>query len=191
MNVKQQTPARADGLWRRVTRIIDRHPELKQIHLKNSRRQRGVALGFYEPPSEATLERIKSAVRAELAGDWHISIETDGNSPVVHLHKIDNETAEFHRAHPVNEPAVIWKRVRLPAWRNRPFPRPVPRDYRAMLLLAGICGVSALAGFFFSRSGVNTVVMALCFVAAYLAVAGSPRRTCGTRSGNARSTSSF
>ncbi|HEY6111228.1 MAG TPA: cation-translocating P-type ATPase [Chthoniobacterales bacterium] len=169
MFFEQETPARADGLWPHIARIIARHPELKRIRLKNGTRQRGIALGFYEPPSEATLERIESAVRAELSEDWDVQVEPDRESPVIHLHKIDNETAEFHRAHPLNEPAVIWRRMQLPRWRNRPFPRPVPRDYRVMLLLAAICGVSALAGFSLSRIGFYALVTAFCFMLAYVA----------------------
>jgi cation transport ATPase len=97
-----------------------------------------------------------------------VSIERDDNSPTIHLHKIDRYTTEFHRAHPSDEPPVIWKQISLPTWRNRPFPRAVPRDCRVMLLLAAICGLSALIGFLFSRLGVRGGLVAPAFALAYL-----------------------
>ena len=64
---------------------------------------------------------------------------------------------------------MIWKRVVLPAWRNRPFPRQVVRNHRVMLLLAGICGVTTLAGFFFlERGGFSAAIVGVCFTIAYL-----------------------
>ena len=56
----------------------------------------------------------------------------------------------------------------MPAWRNRPFPRPVARDYRLMLLLAATCGLSTLAGFLFGRVGMPGELIAASFVLAYL-----------------------
>ena len=81
---------------------------------------------------------------------------------------IDNYTTEFHRAHPADEPPVIWRSIALPAWRNRPFPRPVARDYRLMLLLAATCGLSTLAGFLFGRAGMPGELIAASFALAYL-----------------------
>lgn len=124
--------------------------------------------GFHEGPSKELLERIESAVRAELTDQWNVLIEPAGESPTVHLHQIDNHTTEFHRAHSLNEPAVIWKRISLPAWRNRPFPRPIVRDHRVMLLLAAICGLNTLGGFLFERGGFSATAIALCFATAYL-----------------------
>ena len=43
---------------------------------------------------------------------------------MIHLHKIDGDTTEFHRAHPTDEPPVIWQHIRVPVWRNRPFRDP-------------------------------------------------------------------
>jgi Zn2+/Cd2+-exporting ATPase len=156
-------PART---WSRVARLLEDHPEVKQVRLETD--VHGVTVGFYEPPSPEILERIKSAVRQELAGQWDVSIEPDGASPVLHLHKIDSRTTEVHRAHPAQEPPVIWRRIRLPAWRNRPVPPPVVRDHRLMLLLAVICGLGTLSGFLLHRAGVGPAPIALCFAVAYL-----------------------
>ena len=117
--------------WSRVVRLIEAHPDVKQVRL--NRNEHSVSVGFYETPSEETLNQIKNDVRAALAGQWDVSITPDDTSPMIHLHKIDGDTTEFHRAHPSNEPPVVWKRIPVPTWRNRPFPRPVPRDYRVML----------------------------------------------------------
>ncbi|HSP45609.1 MAG TPA: HAD-IC family P-type ATPase, partial [Chthoniobacterales bacterium] len=148
-----------------MARLVRDHPEVRQVRLQTD--VHGVAVGFYESPSSETLERIKAAVSQELSGQWDVSIEPDGDSPVLHLHKIDARTTEVHRAHPANEPPVIWRSIRLPAWRNRPVP-PIERDHRVMLVLAGVCGVSALTGFLLERSGNGGAVSALCFTLAYL-----------------------
>ena len=152
--------------WSRVVRLIEGHPDVKQVRLNIN--EHSVSVGFYETPSEETLNDIKAAVRAGLSGGWDVSIEPDDNSPTIHLHKVDNYTTEFHRAHPVDEPPVIWRRIPLPTWRNRPFPRPVPRDYRVMLLLAAICGLSTLTGFLLGRAGIRGELLASFFALAYL-----------------------
>jgi len=112
--------------WARVARLIGEHPAVKQVRLNSQ--DHGVTVGFYQVPSEETLEQIKSAVRRELSGDWDFSIVANGELPALHLHKISRYTTEIHRDHPDDEPPIIWKTIPLLAWRNRPFPRPVPRD---------------------------------------------------------------
>ena len=160
-------PAEASaGMWSRVVRLIEAHPDVKQVRLNINKHS--VSVGFYETPSEETLNRIKTDVSAALSGEWDVSIKPDDKSPMIHLHKIDGDTTEFHRAHPTDEPPVIWRHIPLPVWRNRPFPRPVLRDYRVMLLLAGICGLSTLAGFLLGRAGMAGEVTAGFFALAYL-----------------------
>ena len=156
----------APRTWSRVARLVRDHPEVKQVRLETD--VHGVTVGFSEPPSPETLERIKTAVRQELSGLWDVSIEPDGESPILHLHKIGIHTTEIHRAHLANEPSVIWRPIRLPAWRNRPVPPPVVRDHRLMLLLAVICGLGTLCGFLLHRGGVGPAAIALCFTVAYL-----------------------
>jgi Zn2+/Cd2+-exporting ATPase len=152
--------------WSRVARLVHSHPEVKQVRLETD--AHGVAVGFYEQPSPETLEQIKSAVRRELFEQWDVSIEPDVASPILHLHQIDGHTVELHRKHPANEPPVIWKRIPLPAWRNRPVPPPITRDHRVMLSLAAICGLSTLCGFLLQRAGLSGMPIALCFTIAYL-----------------------
>jgi Cd2+/Zn2+-exporting ATPase len=153
--------------WARVARLIADHPAVKQVRLDSQ--DHGVTVGFYQAPSEEALDEIKSAVRRELSGDWDISAIPDGALPELHLHKISRYTTEIHRDHPENEPPIIWKSIRLPAWRNRPFPRPVPRDYRVMLVLAVLCGLSALIGFVLERAGFSAPLSVICFAVAYVA----------------------
>ncbi len=162
----KQRPDATAGTWSRVVRLIEAHPDVKQVRLNVN--EHSVTVGFYETPSEETLNQIENDVRAELSAEWDVSIKADDKSPTVHLHKIGNDTTEFHRAHPADEPPVIWKRILLPAWRNRPFPRPVPRDYRVMLLLAAICGLSTLIGFLLGRAGIRGELIAPFFALAYV-----------------------
>ena len=152
--------------WSRVVRLIETHPDVKQVRLNIN--EHSVSVGFYETPSEEALNRIKNDVGAALSGQWDVSITPDDKSPMIHLHKIDNYTTEFHRAHPSDEPPVIWKRIPVPTWRNRPFPRAVPRDYRVMLMLAAICGLSTLIGFLLGRAGIRGEFIAPFFALAYV-----------------------
>jgi Cd2+/Zn2+-exporting ATPase len=165
--ILEKRPAKATaGTWSQVVRLIEAHPDVKQVRLDLN--EHSVSVGFYETPSQETLDRIAADVRAALSREWDVSITPDDNSPTIHLHKIDDYTTEFHRAHPSYEPPVIWKRIPLPTWRNRPFPRPVPRDHRLMLLLAAICGLSTLAGFLLGRAGIRSELIAPFFALAYL-----------------------
>ena len=112
--------------WARVAQLIADHPAVKRVRLNSQ--DHGVTVGFYQTPSKEALDEIKSAVHRELSGDWNVSIVANGEFPALHLHKISSYMTEIHRDHPDNEPPIIWKSIPLPAWRNRPFPRPVPRD---------------------------------------------------------------
>jgi Zn2+/Cd2+-exporting ATPase len=150
----------------RVVRLIETHPDVKRVRLNMN--EHSVSVGFYDTPSQEILNRIKADVSAVLSGEWDVSVTPDDKSPMIHLHKIDSNTTEFHRAHPSDEPPVIWKRIALPTWRNRPFPRAVPRDYRVMLLLAAICGLSTLIGFLLGRAGIRGEFIAPFFAVAYV-----------------------
>ena len=152
--------------WSRVVRLIETHPDVKQVRLNIN--EHSVSVGFYETPSEEALNQIKNDVRAALSGQWDVSITPDEKSPMIHLHKLDIYTTEFHRAHPSDEPTVIWKRIPVPTWRNRPFPRAVPRDYRVMLVLAAICGLSTFIGFLLGRAGIRGEFIAPFFALAYV-----------------------
>lgn len=154
------------GTWSRVVRLIETHPDVKQVRLNIN--EHSVTVGFYETPSDETLNQIKTDVCAELSGEWDVSITPDDKSPTIHLHRVDDYTAEFHRAHPADEPPVIWRSIALPAWRNRPFPRPVARDYRIMLLLAATCGVSTFTGFLLGRAGIRGELLTPFFAVAYV-----------------------
>jgi Cd2+/Zn2+-exporting ATPase len=154
------------GTWSRVVRLIEAHPDVKQVRLNIN--EHSVSVGFYETPSEETLIGIKNDVRAALSGQWDVSITPNNKLPMIHLHKIDNYTTEFHRTHPSDEPTVIWKRIPLPTWRNRPFPRAVPRDYRVMLVLAATCGLSTFIGFLLGRAGIRGEFIAPFFALAYV-----------------------
>jgi len=152
--------------WSYVARLVHDHPQVKQLRL--DRDARTLTLGFYDAPSDELLESIKLDVARGFSGEWDVAIRKDGSESLLHLHYIDGHTTEVHRPHPPNEPPVIWKRVALPVWRNRPFPRPVSLDYRIMLTLAGLCGLTTLAGFLLRYGGANNALISGCFAVAYL-----------------------
>jgi Zn2+/Cd2+-exporting ATPase len=149
-----------------VARLLERQPEIKQIRVDE--RERRISIGFYRSPSNDLLDRIQTEVHRELDRHWHISVHSGNHSPLFHQHRINENTVEFHRAHPAHEPRLIWKRILLPVWRNRPAPPATIRDYRVMLLLAGICGLSTLSGFLLQRAGFSRLPVVLPFVVAYL-----------------------
>ena len=159
-----------------VARILARFPDVRQVRLDPQRHT--VNIGFYEMPAAEVLAEIESTVQNELAGEWNIALHAVDASAEFHEHEMGDGAVEFHRSHPPNEPRVIWKRVFLPAWRNRPVPPHVIRDYRIMLVLAGICGVCTLTGFILSRSGFHLASFAPFFVVAYLAGAWFAAQDC-------------
>lgn len=149
----------------KVERILACHPEVKQIRIDSGARE--IDLGFYRAPSKRLLQRVTTNVHREFDGLWRISVAHNGGSPLFHEHHINDHVLEFHRAHPPREQRVIWKRISLPRWRNRPTPPAVPHDYRTMLALVAICGASALAGFFFQRAGFSSAWIIILFAIAY------------------------
>jgi Cd2+/Zn2+-exporting ATPase len=151
----------------KAERILARHPEVKQLRIDAATRE--IDLGFYHAPSKTLLERVASNVHREFDGRWRILVGRNGGSQVFHQHRINDQVLEFHRAHPPNEARVIWKPIRLPQWRNRPIPPAVPHDYRIMLVLAGVCGASTLAGFLFQHAGFPTTLVVSFFAIAYFA----------------------
>ncbi len=157
----------ASSAWPRIARILERHPEVKQVRVDTDGRK--VAVGFYETPSDELIDRVKAIVGDELSGQWDVSVNSFDAPANLHFHKINGHTTEFHRAHPANEPRLIWRELRIPAWRNRPYPPAVERDYRVMLLLAGTCGLSTLAGFLLGRAESGVQFIGTLFAIAYVA----------------------
>ena len=154
----------------RVARILAKESDIKQMRVDSQTRK--IDVGFYTPPSEELFQQIEAEVRREFDGEWDISVQSEDHSPFFHRHHLNDHLAEFHRVHPPDEPRVIWKGIPLPAWRNRPFPPAVARDYRIMLLLAGICGLFTLTGFLLRHIGpaaAATLFVAPLFVIAYIA----------------------
>ena len=160
------TSSRPDNLEGRVARVFARELDIKQLRVDASARR--IDIGFYGEPSSELLAQTERAVRQEFTGDWSISAHYDNRSPLFHRHSVNEHIAEFHRAHPKNEPRLIWKQIVLPKWQNRPVPPATTRDYRIMLALAGMCGASALAGFTLQRAQFNGGAIAVLFIIAYL-----------------------
>ena len=150
----------------KVERILALHPEVKQLRIDAAARE--IDLGFYRAPSNTCLQQVTADVHREFDNQWRISVAHNGSaSPLFHEHHINGHVLEFHRAHPPHEKRVIWKRIPLPRWRNRPIPPAVPRDYRTMLALVSVCGASTLGGFLFQRAGFSSAWIIILFVMAY------------------------
>jgi Cd2+/Zn2+-exporting ATPase len=150
----------------RVARLLAQELDIKQLRVDESARK--IDLGFYHEPSQELLAQTEKAVRRQFAGDWQIVAHSDNESPLFHRHAVNDHIAEFHRAHPKHEPQLIWKHIALPKWQNRPVPPSTTRDYRLMLGLAGICGLSALAGFALQRAQFQGGLIAAFFTVAYI-----------------------
>ena len=157
-------PLRSFG--QKVERILAAHPEVKQLRVDAIARE--IDLGFYRSPSTRLLERVESEVHREFDGEWRISVARNGKSSLFHEHQINDHVREFHRAHPPHEQRVIWKRIQLPQWRNRPVPPAVPHDHRIMFVLVAICGLSTLTGFVLQRMHFSSAWLILPFALAYL-----------------------
>jgi Zn2+/Cd2+-exporting ATPase len=155
-----------DDIDARVARILAEEPDVKQIRVDSHARKLDV--GFYSPPSKELLERIHRRAHREFDGQWEISVAPGEPSPLFHRHQINEHIAEFHRAHPPNEPRLIWKRIPLPQWRNRPVPPATIRDYRVMLALVAACGISGLTGFLLHHFAYPAWATGMAFTVAYV-----------------------
>ncbi len=150
----------------KAERILAHHPEVKQIRIDAGSRE--IGLGFYRTPPTELLQRLTAGVHREFDGRWRISVAPNGHSPLFHEHHINDHVLEFHRAHAPNEARLIWKRIRLPQWRNRSVPPAVEHDHRVMFALVAICGATTLLGFFLQRAGFSGAWLIAPFVLAYL-----------------------
>ncbi|HZR78414.1 MAG TPA: cation-translocating P-type ATPase [Chthoniobacterales bacterium] len=149
----------------KVERMLALYPNVKQLRINSNARE--IDLGFYETPSPGLLRRVTATVHQEFDGRWRIAANPSGQWPLFHEHQINDHILEFHRAHPPQESPLIWKRVRLPQWRNRPIPPATEHNYQLMLVLAGLCGLSTLAGFVLVRAGFSNVAVPIVFAIAY------------------------
>src|SRR5438132_1100962 len=157
----------ANDIDSRVAPILAKESEVKQLRVDAHARK--IDVGFYSPPSLELFQRVEMQVRREFDGEWEISVQPSAPSPLFHRHQINDHITEFHRAHPAVEPRLIWKRIPLPKWRNRPVPPATIRDYRIMLALVGTCGISALAGFALQRAAYPGWPNIVSFTVAYIA----------------------
>jgi Zn2+/Cd2+-exporting ATPase len=165
LKIQQNLPS-PNSIESRVARLLAREPDIKQLRVDEHARK--IDIGFYREPSKELVAQAEEAVRREFADDWQVFAHSDNDSPLFHHHKVNHHIAEFHRAHPSQEPRLIWKHIVLPKWQNRPVPPATTRDYRIMLALAGACGLSALAGFALQRAQLNSGFVALFFTIAYI-----------------------
>ena len=157
----------ANDIDSRVARILAKESEVKQLRVDAHARK--IDVGFYSPASLELFQRVEMQVRREFDGEWEISVQPNAPSALFHRHRINDHITEFHRAHPTVEPRLIWRRIPLPKWRNRPVPPATIRDYRIMLALVGTCGMSALAGFGFRRAAYPGWPIIVSFTVAYIA----------------------
>jgi Cd2+/Zn2+-exporting ATPase len=162
----QQITETTQDVDARVARLLARESDIKQVRIDD--KARTIDVGFYGEPTKELLRNVEAAVRHEFIGNWKLSTHSESGSGQVHHHKVNDHIEEFHRAHPQDEPEVVWKHLTFPKWRNRPVPPAMVRDYRVMLTLAGACGLSALAGFVLDRSHHATGFVAPFFIIAYI-----------------------
>lgn len=151
----------------RVTRLFAKEPEIKQLRLDSHACK--ISIGSYRPLTPQRLERIQRTVHREFDGAWDVSVHTGEDSSFFHQHRIDGHITEFHRTHPADEPRLIWNRIPLPRWRNRPVPAESTRDFRLMLALSGLCGASAVIAFILHRAEFPGWVIFPLFTVAYIA----------------------
>lgn len=166
----------------RVARIFRRHPEIQQLRVDTQKQSVEVAFGK-ELPDKQALDKIHSAVHHEFAPAWEACdkeqetcdecqhhVEADD---LFHQHRVDKDIVEFHRKHTEDEPPLIWQKVKLPVWQNRPVPEEHEHNHHVMLFLAAVCGVSTLAGWLLHPTQFAWIAH-LCFAIAYVTGAWFP-----------------
>ncbi len=171
----------------RVKRIFNSHPEVQQLRV--DARNEKVEIAFHgELPAQEVLDRIHSTVREQFSPAWETCGSDEetcddcernvADDSAVHEHKVGGGVVEFHRRHGSGTPRLIWQKIKLPVWQNRPVltgdEHEHEDDYRVMLLLSGICGLAALLGYGLHPS--VPLAAHICFAIAYLSGGWYPAR---------------
>ena len=144
-----------------VARILAKFPDVRQVRLDPQRHT--VNIGFYVTPPKEVLAEIESTVQNELAGEWNIALHAVDHPLSFTSTKWVSGAVEFHRSHPPNEPGLFGNAFYSQHGAIVPFLPPVIRDYRIMLVLAGICGLCTLPVYLIAI-GFPLASFAPCFV---------------------------
>ncbi|EDY19083.1 heavy metal translocating P-type ATPase [Chthoniobacter flavus Ellin428] len=156
-----------------IERILRNNPEIEGLRIDAVKHD--VEVGFAEViPDSPAISKIDASLARELPDPGAVihspevchSQEQGNADEVFHHHHLGSGVIEFHRGHLEPQGAVLWRHFKIPRWQNRPSSPESGDDYRKMLLLAGICGVTALAGHFLERT--LPTGAAVAFAASYL-----------------------
>ncbi len=93
----------------------------------------------------------------------------EGQRVRFHHHHFGDDVIEFHREHSCPDAPVVWRKFKIPTWRNRTLQSAGNADYRIMLLVSAICGFSALLGYISGRIEAPGWVAAAAFSVSYVA----------------------
>ena len=157
-----------------IDRILTNNPEIDRLRVEKGKDD--LEVGFSETlPPASTVERIEASLQRELPDPnvvihspaiVHSAEAKDGGARFHHRH-LDSGAIEFHREHAAADGTIVWRRFKVPRWQNRPLPGE-ELDYRVLLLLSGICGVTALAGHFLERAHATPWLVTMAFAVSYV-----------------------
>ena len=158
-----------------IERILAANLEVQGLRIDAE--THNLEVGFADAvPAPSVLDKIDASLNRELPDPEVVmhspkvmhSPAMDGKGAPFHHHHLGAGVIEFHRGDAEPRGPVVWRRFTVPRWQNRPPPATDGLDYRLMLLLSGICGVAALAGYFAGRAQLGPWFVALAFAVAYL-----------------------
>lgn len=158
-----------------IERILASNPEVDRLRIDSEERE--VEVGFVgSAPPEKVLERIDASLNRELREPQSImhspelqhAPAPEGTDAGFHHHHLSSGRIEFHRTHADTERPTIWRKFKMPRWQNRPVASSEGGNYRAELILAGVCGTAALAGWFAGGAPGRVPLQVLAFVTAYI-----------------------
>jgi Cd2+/Zn2+-exporting ATPase len=157
-----------------IERILADNPQIEGVRIDPVKRD--LEIGFTDSmPAAQVLEKIDASLHRELPDPDVVMHSpevlhppgTNGAGARIHHHHLGAGVIEFHRGDA--EPrAVVWRSFKMPRWQNRPARAAEGPDYRVMLLLSGVCGITALAGYFLGRAEAMPRLVVLVFAAAYV-----------------------
>lgn len=158
-----------------IKRIFADNPQVERLRVDASTQDLDV--GFADSlPDGSVLEQIDKSLHRELADR-----EIAGHSSAV-VHPVDSAVSDrdFHHRHlgpDVIEylrdntrlsQRIVWRRMNIAPEQERPPISTEGPDYRVMLLLSGICGVTALTGHLMEAMQVSGWWAPAAFVIAYV-----------------------
>jgi Cd2+/Zn2+-exporting ATPase len=156
-----------------IKHILAENPQVAGVRIDAAKHD--LEIGFAETvPPAPVLEQIDASLSRELPDPESVMHSSTvqhaaaAGADGFHHHHLGEGVIEFHRGHAEPRRPVLWRKFKVPRWENRQPAEEEGAGFRIELLLAGLCGLAGLAGYFASRAELAAPWQVFAFATAYL-----------------------